>query len=186
MQNIDRAIFGVAAQTNHGGNVEIEFPKRLGQSVGRPILFLARNAGARTEISHQLGLGQNDSTGAIHLGRRWIAARVGEIGDGKSRIHDRVHRHHRSAATGAVKTNQAFGIFRRCRGQLREIKCAAMIVLFDRVGHAFQGGRRMIELARNLDLQFRMPRYGVIINRDTAIGGDELTILGQHQRIDFK
>jgi hypothetical protein len=31
-----------------------------------------------------------------------------------------------------------------------------------------------------------MPRYGVIINRDTAISGDELTILGQDQRIDFK
>ena len=44
----------------------------------------------------------------------------------------------------------------------------------------------MIELARNLYLQFRMPHYGVIINRDTAIGCDELTILGQDQRIDFK
>src|SRR5438874_17144 len=127
LQNLHRAIFGVAAQTNDGGNIEIEFPKCLGQSVSRPILFLARNTGARTEISHQLGLSQNDSTGAIHLGRRRIAARIGEIGDGKSRIHNRVHRHHRSAATGAVKTHQAFGIFRRCRGQLREIKCAAMV-----------------------------------------------------------
>ena len=70
--------------------------------------------------------------------------------------------------------------------QLGEIKCAAMIVLFDRVGDAFESRGRMIELARNFDFQFRMPRHGVIINRDAAIGGDELTILGQHQRIDFK
>ena len=44
----------------------------------------------------------------------------------------------------------------------------------------------MIELARNFNLQFGMSRHGVIINRDAAIGGDELAIFGQHQRIDFK
>ena len=36
---------------DHGGNIEIEFPERLGQSVRRPILFLARDAGAGAEIS---------------------------------------------------------------------------------------------------------------------------------------
>src|SRR5207248_11703849 len=158
----------------------------LGQSVGRPILFLARNPGARTEISYQLRLRQNDSTGAIHLGGRWISARIGEIGDGKSRVHDSVHRHHRSAATGAVKTNQAFGIFPRRGRQLRKIKCAAMVVLFDRVGYTFERRWWMIELARDVYFQFWMSRYGVIVNRDTAIGGDELAILGQDQRIDFK
>ena len=29
----DRAIFGIAAQTNHGRNIQIEFPKSLGQSI---------------------------------------------------------------------------------------------------------------------------------------------------------
>ena len=44
----------------------------------------------------------------------------------------------------------------------------------------------MIELARDLDLQFRVPRDRVIVNRDSAIGCDELAVLGQNQRIDFK
>src|SRR5204862_6847336 len=48
-QNVYGAIFGVATQTNHRRNIEIEFQKRFGQSVGRPILFLAGDAGARTE-----------------------------------------------------------------------------------------------------------------------------------------
>ncbi len=76
-----------------------------------------------------------------------------------------------------MKTDQALGILGRRRRQLREIKCAAMIGLLDRVGHAFQLRRRMIELARNFDLQFRMSCDGVIINRDPTIGGDELTVL---------
>src|SRR4051812_43145767 len=45
MQDLDCSIFGVAAETNHCGNVEIEFPKRLRQSVRRPVLFLTRNSG---------------------------------------------------------------------------------------------------------------------------------------------
>src|SRR3981189_2266113 len=67
MQDLYGSIFGVAAETNHCGDVEIEFPKRLRQTVRRPELFLARNAGARTEITHQIGLGENDSRRAIHL-----------------------------------------------------------------------------------------------------------------------
>ena len=61
-----------------------------------------------------------------------------------------------------------------------------MIVLFDCVGDAFESSRRMIELARDFDFQLRMPRHGVIINRDAAIGCDELAVFGQHQRIDFQ
>ena len=75
-----------------------------------------------------------------------------------------------------MKSNQAFGIF-RCRcGELREIKCAAMIILFNRVGYALEGSRRMIELARNLDFQFRMSCDRVIINRDPAIRGNKLPL----------
>ncbi len=85
-----------------------------------------------------------------------------------------------------MKTDQAFGILGGGRGQLREIKCAAMIALFDGVSDAFQSRRRMIEFARDLDAEFRMSRDGVIINRDAAIGGDELAIFGQDQRIDFE
>ena len=85
-----------------------------------------------------------------------------------------------------MKTNQTFGIFGCCRRQLREIKCAAMIALFDRVGDAFEFRRRMIELARDFDFQLRMSRDGVIINCDAAIGGDELTAFGQHERIDLE
>ena len=140
----------------------------------------------RNRNSNQIGLGQNDSGGAIHFGRGRIAAGVGEVGDGESRVHDRVHRHHRTAAARAVKPNQTFGIFRGGSGQLREIKSAAMIALFDRVSDALESGRRMIELARNLNFQFGMPRHGVIINRNAAIGGDELTIFGQNQRINFE
>ena len=149
-------------------------------------MFLAGDAGARTEIADQVGLSQNNPGGAIHLGRGWIAAGVGEIRDGESRVHDGVHRHHRSAAARAVKTNQTFGILSGYGCQLREIKCAAMIILFDGVGYALKPRRRMIEFSRNLNTEFRMSRYGVIINHDAAIGGNEPTIFGQHQRINFK
>ena len=52
-----------------------------------------------------------------------------------------------------------------------------MIVLFDGVSGALEGGRRMIELARNFNSKLRMPPDGVIINRDAAIGRDELATL---------
>src|SRR4030095_10480390 len=55
-QDLHGAIFGVAAQTNHCGNVEIEFPKRFRQTVRGPILFLTCHAGAGAEITHQIGL----------------------------------------------------------------------------------------------------------------------------------
>src|SRR5947208_10635243 len=57
MQDLHSSIFGVAAETDHCGDVEVEFPKRLRQTVRRPELFLARNPGAGTEITHQIGLG---------------------------------------------------------------------------------------------------------------------------------
>src|SRR5439155_21196910 len=60
MQNLHSAIFGVAAQTNDRRNIEIEFPKRLRQTVRRPVLFLARDTGAGTEITHQPRLGENN------------------------------------------------------------------------------------------------------------------------------
>src|SRR5438309_3105479 len=53
LQNVHGAIFSVATQANHRGNIEIELPKSFGHSIGGPILFLARDAGARTEVSHQ-------------------------------------------------------------------------------------------------------------------------------------
>ena len=61
-----------------------------------------------------------------------------------------------------------------------------MIVLFHRVSDALERGRRMIKLARNLNPQLRMARDCVIINRDPAIGCDELAAFRQHQRIDFQ
>ena len=85
-----------------------------------------------------------------------------------------------------MKTNQAFGILRSRRGQLREIKCAAVITLFGGVGHAFKLGRRMVELACNFNLQVGMSRDGVVVNRDAAIGRDKFTTFGQDQRINFK
>ena len=39
---------------------------------------------------------------------------------------------------------------------------------------------------REFNSLLRMPPDGVIINRDAAIGRDELAGFGQHQRIDFK
>ena len=61
-----------------------------------------------------------------------------------------------------------------------------MIILFDRVSHALEGSRRMIEFTGNFYVQFRMPSYRVVINRDSAIRRHKLTILGQDQRIDFE
>src|SRR5215471_18518017 len=57
-QNLHGAIFGVTAQTNYCGDIEIKFPKRFRQTVRGPVLFLARNPGAGTEITNQIGLGQ--------------------------------------------------------------------------------------------------------------------------------
>ena len=54
-----------------------------------------------------------------------------------------------------MKTNQAFGILGGRGCQLREIKCAAMIALFDGVSDAFKFRWRMIEFSRNFNLQFR-------------------------------
>ena len=75
-----------------------------------------------------------------------------------------------------MKTNQTFGILCGRRCQLREIERAAMIILFDRIGNALERRRRMIEFTRDLNVQFRMPSYGVIINRDPTIRRNELTI----------
>src|SRR6266508_903566 len=99
MQNIHGTVFGVAAQTNYSGNVEIKFPKCFSQSVSGPILFLARDAGARAEIYDQVRLGQNDSGGAIDLGRGWIAAGVGEIGNRESSVLIFVLRRHPPGST---------------------------------------------------------------------------------------
>lgn len=63
-----------------------------------------------------------------------------------------------------MKTSQTLGIWSGFGGQLREVKRAAVIALFDRVRDLLQLRRRMIELARNLVLQFRMPRDRVIVN----------------------
>ena len=49
-----------------------------------------------------------------------------------------------------------------------------MIVLLDGVGDPLQSRRRMIELARDVDAELRMTEDGVIIDRDAAIGRDEL------------
>ena len=48
--------------------------------------------------------------------------------------------------------NEAYILGGRCR-QLREIRSAAMIALLHCVGDAFQLRRRMIEFARDLNLQ---------------------------------
>src|SRR5881227_1613637 len=61
-----------------------------------------------------------------------------------------------------------------------------MIVLFDGVSDALESGRRMIKLTCNLDPELWMTCDCVIINGDSAVGGDELAAAGQHQRIDLK
>ncbi len=85
-----------------------------------------------------------------------------------------------------MKTNQTFGISGGYGRQLREVKGATMIALFDGVGHAFKRRGWMIEFSCNFNTQVRVSRHGVIINHDAAIGGDELAIFSKHQRIDFK
>src|ERR1051325_6489770 len=58
-QNVYGAVFGIAAETNHCWDVEVEFPKRLRQAVCGPVLFLARDAGAGTKVSNEIGLGED-------------------------------------------------------------------------------------------------------------------------------
>ena len=97
-----------------------------------------------------------------------------------------LRRVHTQAYIDAVKTGQPFRFFWRRCSQLREVKSAAVIVLLDRVGDAFERRRRMIEFARDLNFQFGMTHDGVIVDRDPAIGRDELPAFCQHQRIDFQ
>src|SRR4029450_1116829 len=85
-----------------------------------------------------------------------------------------------------MKTNQTFRTFGSSRRQLCEIKCAAMITLFDCVGDTFESSRWMIELARDFDFQIRVTRYGVIVDGNPAIGCHEFTLFGQDKRIDFQ
>ena len=61
-----------------------------------------------------------------------------------------------------------------------------MIVLFDRIGDSFESGGRMIEFARNLDFEFWMTCRRVVVNRDAAIGRDQLGVFSQDYWIDFK
>ena len=65
--DVHAAILCVSAQTNHGRNIEIEFPKCFGQSVRRPKLLLTRDTRTGTEIADEIGLGQNDSRCSIYF-----------------------------------------------------------------------------------------------------------------------
>ena len=92
----------------------------------------------------------------------------------------------RSIYRVAVKAGEAFGFFWRRSSQLSEVKCSPVIVLLHRVSDSFQLGRGMIELARDLDLQFGMSRDRVIIDRDPTIGSNEFAIFRQHEWINFE
>jgi len=59
-------------------------------------------------------------------------------------------------------------------------------VLLDGIRDALEWRGWMIELTCNLNPQLRMTRNRVIIDRDPAIGRDELAALGEHQRVDFQ
>src|SRR5437867_965690 len=61
-----------------------------------------------------------------------------------------------------------------------------MIVLFDRVGDAFQLRRWVIELARDFDSKTGMTYDRVIVDRDPAVSGDEIAGLRQDERINFE
>src|SRR5947209_18082918 len=104
---------------------------------------MARNAGSGPEIANEIRLRQNDSGGAINFRCRWITAGVGEIRDGETGVHNRIHGHHRSASASAMETSEAFRFFRHIRRELRKIKCAAMVVLFDGVGDVLECRRWM-------------------------------------------
>ena len=61
-----------------------------------------------------------------------------------------------------------------------------MIVLLDRVRDPLQRGRRMIELAGDLNAEIWMTPNGIIVDRDPAIGREEFAFFRQDQRIDFE
>src|SRR5438876_12203494 len=61
-----------------------------------------------------------------------------------------------------------------------------MIVLFDSVGNALKRCRRMIELACDFNSKLRMPPDRIIVDRDPAIGSNELASSCEHERIDLK
>ena len=58
-----------------------------------------------------------------------------------------------------------------------------MICLLDVVGHAFERGRRMVELARDFNAEIRMTPHRVIVDGDAAISGNHASIRKNHQWI---
>ena len=44
----------------------------------------------------------------------------------------------------------------------------------------------MIEFARELDVELGVPQDGVVIDRDAAVGGNELAGFGERERIDLQ
>src|SRR5215475_8299873 len=61
-----------------------------------------------------------------------------------------------------------------------------MIALFDGIRDTLQRRWRMIEFPCDFNSQLRASANGVIINRDPAIGRNELAGFGQYQRINLQ
>ena len=85
-----------------------------------------------------------------------------------------------------MESDETVRVFACSCCQLREIKCSAVITLFCGIRDAFERGWGMIEFAGDFDAEFWMPHDGVIIDGDSTIRCDKLSIGCQHQRIDFQ
>ena len=61
-----------------------------------------------------------------------------------------------------------------------------MIRLFDVIRNALQLRSRVIQLARNLDAQLRMPEDRVVVDRHSTIHGDNTILFRRDQRIHLQ
>src|SRR5690606_7231974 len=86
---------------------------------------------------------------------------------------------------GAVEPDEPARARRGGGVHLREEEGAAVVVLLDLVGDAFQGRGRVVELAGDVDPELRVAEHGVVIDGDAAVGGDDASVGGGDQRVDL-
>ncbi len=148
-------------------------------------MLLAGDARAGAEIAVYGADGEDDFRRAIDLARGRVAAGVHEGGYLEALAQQRVHAHHRAAAARAMKADVPLAAL-KAFGHLDEIKRAAIILRFHRIGDFLQPRRGTVVLAGDFDAELRVPEDGVIVHGDAAIRRDQFPLCGQHQGVDLR
>ena len=96
-----------------------------------------------------------------------------------------VHPHHRPASAGAVERDDALPASEPL-AHLQEVERPAVVVLLDVPRDALERGRRVAELARDLDPEIGVPEHRCVVERDPAVEGHHPAVAGEDQRVDLR